>query len=206
MVIITTFLTSCSTDDSFISVDSDKAITLKTGSSENNIAISAFNEILDEYIFRYGKSEKPIEDIIGNVITIAKTNQQFMALQGSGGVLCDMNDINTAIQFPKLYVEELSLSTVSLNEVTTFFEEEVRPETDINSVIYEFTDGINKNSNIAESEKNIILRSCELTLVNSEKDRDWGKTTGLMAASLSGGMESPAQAVLNAVVVTASTF
>ena len=207
MVVTTMFLTSCSRDDSYTRADSDRVFTLKMD-SENDPAISVFSEIVNEYILIYGDLERPKEDILEDIISITKANNRFMALEGSEGVICNGNDIDEALNSPKLHVQNLSLCVDSENEILILFDEMLLEDVSLDTLIYNFENIIMDNNYITESEKDIILRSCYLTLQSNlnDKDKDWGKTAGVMASSLSGGTESPAQAVFNAAVITALTL
>ncbi|WP_417352543.1 hypothetical protein [Flavobacterium alkalisoli] len=211
MVVITTFLTSCSTDDTLVSENSSKTFRQKTESNYNEIASLAFNEITDEYILRYGTSEKPVESITEYMLEIAKSNGTFMVLQGSESISCNSGEINDIVNYSRLYVEDLPLSGEALNNIITLFDKLDQRVEEPKRLIGDFSVAVTENPNISEAEKNIMLMASNLALDNNEKgigdghDDDWGTSRSVMAASVSGGMESPAKAVMNAVVVTALT-
>ena len=208
MVVITTFLTSCSTDDTLVSENSKEAFKLKVENGDNDIAIVALNEITEEYILRYGTSDKPVEDIAEYVLEIAKSNGRFMVLQGSENILCNKEDINMAITLPKLYVQDLNVSTEASNNIIALLDKLDQANEEPQRLVDDFSVTVAENQNIIQSEKDIMLMASDLILSNNKNglDNDWKRTSGVMAASVSGGLESPAQAVINAVVVTAITM
>ena len=210
MAVTALALTSCSTDDSLAgSSIKNGEIKFKSGVSESNYEALVLGEITDAYILKYGTSAASIEEVMENILSIAKSNSAFMSLEGSDYVFVDEGDINKAIADTEAYVVELPFEVATSVDLRGFITQEADPYIMSDVLVQEFSDEVKNNYNISQTDKEIIVMSSDLTIMSNSKkgrDEDWGTTRDVMACGLSGGLYSPAQAVLNTAVVTVLTM
>lgn len=201
MMVAALVMTGCNTDDSF--VQEKKLIELKADVNKYNFSDAALNEILDEYILRYDYSSDGNEQVVERVFDIAKSNIYFSSLSGSGYIFMDINCVDKALNYPSDYIEVLPLSIKAKQSLELFFSQELKTNDDVDIMLEGFANEIKNSNDIESGEKNIIL-FCVSLAGNTRKGKDdyWGNAHSVMAASLAGSLESPAQAVLNATVMT----
>ena len=202
------FMIGCSSDEynTELNQESSKLILKK---ENTNYIVSVNGEIVNQYMSQYAGGEYSKYEVFENVTMISRSNLDYRVLEGSGTAYVDEVKIDASLNSPESYVASLPFSSVATQKVMSFLSQKVSYDDDTVLLIQVFTDSIRANTDLDENEKNIIMRAAQLSLCKYNidgEDPEWNKTRTVVASALSGGLDSPAQAVLNAAVVTALTL
>lgn len=204
------FMIGCSSDDYNTELNQESSEFILKYETENTEFVVSVNEkIVEKYISQYGTVEYSRNEVFENVITISRTDIDYMTLIGSDNAYVDESEIDMALQVPEVCVASLPISERAKESLMVFLNQKVDSGTNVVLLIQDFTNSIRSDVSLDENEKNIIIRAAQLSLCKYNTDGEdpkWNKTRGNIVAGLSGGVKSPAQAVLNAAVVTALTL
>lgn len=204
------FMMGCSSDDYNTELNQESSEFILKYETENTEFIVSVNEkIVEQYVLRYAGIEYSKNEVFENMFAISRSNIDYMTLTGSDNAYVDESEIDMALQAPEMCVTSLPFSDEAKQKLMVFLNQKVDPSTDVSLLVDDFTDNVRDDVSLDENEKNIITRATQLSLnrySGDGNDKQWTKTRGCIVAGLSGGVDSPAQAVLNAAVVTALTL
>ncbi|KGO78933.1 hypothetical protein Q763_16215 [Flavobacterium beibuense F44-8] len=202
------FMIGCSNDDYNTELNHESSEFILKYETENTEFVVSVNEkIVEQYVLRYAGIEYSKNEVFENMFAISRSNIDYMTLTGSDNAYVDESEIDMALQAPEMCVASLPFSDEAKQKLMVFLNQKVDPSTDVSLLINDFTNSVRGDINLDENEKNIILIALQLSVAKGgEKDLEWVNTRGGIMAAVSGGVDSPAQAVLNAAVVTALTL
>lgn len=206
------FMMGCSSDDYNTELNQESSnLILKTQIENTDYIISVNEGIINQYISQYVGGEYSKYEVFENVSTICRSNLDYRTLEGSGAAYVDEIKIDASLNSPESYVTSLPLSDVAKQKVISFLSQKVIYDYEAAALIQDFINSIKDDTDLNENEKSTIIMASQFSLERynrggNTEDPAWGSTRGSIVASLSGGLDSPAQAVLNAAVVTALTL
>ncbi|WP_330442210.1 hypothetical protein [Flavobacterium sp. C4GT6] len=207
-------LVGCSEDSFNENFEKEAQVNLKIDATES-VEVRALNEIIDAYKVYYKGGDDDTGIVMNQVFDLSASSKNFLGLTGSDKVVLNELDLDRIVIYPKEVSNNLSLSAEAGYLIDDFFNSTIKSSSDIDMLLNNLIDNITSNMKIDEEEKLVVLNACLLTIKcrglmqspsNGGDDDDWSRSNSIMAAGLSGGIDSPAQAVLNAAVVTALTL
>ncbi|MUV04761.1 hypothetical protein GN157_13675 [Flavobacterium rakeshii] len=208
MVVASLVITGCSTDNDLkFSEKQTSAFNLKAVAFKS-LEAEVLGEIINEYVSKYDDDDKELDVVIDRMQFIAKSNSEFVNLQGGDYAVADKGLIEEALNQPEMLLQQNLFTSPATNVIKAFFNNEINEEAQINDVISSLGNEITIcGANSTEEELvlksvSLMVKNRELSLVKDDKDKEWHETRSICASSLTGGFESPAQAVFNAAVVS----
>ncbi|WP_417354372.1 hypothetical protein [Flavobacterium sp.] len=213
MVVIMMLVTSCSNDDSLEkNISQGKNFSFKSETDSSGVAVSVFNEVIEEYVLNYQKSVTTQDEVINAIEAIMKSNLNFKSLDGCNEVITQKGQIENCIEYPMTVVRSLPYSGAFLNSIDTFFNQEVNIDDNIAVIVADYMAKVNNDVTLNDEEKRLLIMYSSLANeINKQKnkfgkgddDEGWDMTRSVMATGLEGSLYSTAQGVINMTVLTA---